>query len=160
MPSVPWAPYPLLLLWRKSNMEQKVRVKEIYPDGTALVVHTRLSACSGDCHKCSGCGAAKEVMLLKAENPIGAEPGALVKIQSGSAPVLKAAAVLYVLPLILFFLGYGLGAAAGHGAGWLGFGGFAMGIALVVLYDRHLQKKGKTVYTITELVEAPSKKPE
>ena len=140
-------------------MEQLVRVKETYGDGTALVVHTRLSACSGDCHKCSGCGAAKEVMLLKAENPIGAQAGSLVNIHSESAPVLKAAAVLYVLPLVLFFLGYGLGAAAGWVPGLLGGLGFLLGIAIVVLYDRHLQKKEKTVYTITELVEAPSKKP-
>ena len=140
-------------------MEQKVRVKEIYADGTALVVHTRLSACSGDCHKCSGCGAARETMMLKAQNPIGAQPGSLVKIQSASAPVLKAAAVLYVLPLVLFFLGYGLGAAMRISGGLLGGTGFFLGIFLVVLYDRHLQKHNKTVYTITELVEAPSKKP-
>ena len=140
-------------------MEQKVRVKEIYADGTALVVHTRLSACSGDCHKCSGCGAARETMMLKAENPIGAQPGSLVKIQSASAPVLKAAAILYVLPLLLFFLGYGLGAAAGIPGELPGGAGFFLGIFLVILYDRHLQKKNQTVYTITELVEAPSKKP-
>ena len=131
-------------------------MKETYADGTALVVHTRLSACSGDCHKCSGCGAAKETMLLKAENPIGAEPGSLVTITSESAPVLKAAAVLYVLPLLLFFLGYGLGAAWGICSGWLGFLGFAAGILPVVLYDRHLQKKEKTIYTITELLAGPS----
>ena len=155
-----WEPYLLLPLSpRISDMEQKVRVKEIYADGTALVVHTRLSACSGDCHKCSGCGAARETMVLKAENPIGAQPGSLVKIQSESAPVLKAAAILYVLPLLLFFLGYGLGAAAGISGGGLGGAGFFLGIFLVVLYDRHLQKNNQTVYTITELVEAPSKKP-
>ena len=38
-------------------MEQLVRVKETYDDGTALVFRIRESACSGDCHKCSGCGA-------------------------------------------------------------------------------------------------------
>ena len=140
-------------------MQQQVRVCKVYEDGTALVVHQRLSACSGDCHKCSGCGAAKEVMLLKADNPIGAEKGSLVKITSESAPVLKAAMVLYVLPLLLFFLGYGVGAAAGKGAGLLGFLGFLIGIVLVVAYDRHLARKDKTVYTITQLVEAPSKKP-
>ena len=129
-------------------MEQLVRVKETYPDGTATVVHTRLSACSGDCHKCSGCGAAKEVMLLKADNPIGARAGELVKLQSETAPVLKAAAVLYVLPLVLFFLGYGLGALANF-AGWGGGLGFCLGIALVVAYDRRMAKREKTVYTIT-----------
>ena len=140
-------------------MEQLVRVRQVHPDGTATVVHTRLSACSGDCHKCSGCGAAKEVMLLTAENPIGAEPGSLVKIRSESAPVLKAALVLYVLPLVLFFLGYGLGARADLSPGLLGGLGFLMGILLVVLYDRRMEKKEKTVYTIVELVSAPMKKP-
>ena len=155
-----WELYPPLpRLPRADNMEQQVKVREVCADGTALVVHTRLSACSGDCHKCSGCGAAKETMVLKVKNPIGAMPGSLVKIRSESAPVLKAAAVLYVLPLVLFFLGYGLGAAAGLGGGLPGFCGFCLGILLVVLYDRRLQKKDKTVYTITELVEAPSKKP-
>ena len=98
-------------------------------------------------------------MVLKALNPIGARQGDLVKIRSQSAPVLKAAAVLYVLPLVLFFLGYGLGAAADLSAGFLGFAGFSLGILLVVLYDRRLQKKDKTVYTITELVQAASNKP-
>ena len=43
-------------------MEQLVRVKETYDDGTALVFRIRESACSGDCHKCSGCGAAKDTI--------------------------------------------------------------------------------------------------
>lgn len=135
-------------------MEQLVRVKEVYPDGTAMVVHTRLSACSGDCHKCSGCGAAKEVMLLKADNPIGAKAGELVKLRSETAPVLKAAAVLYVLPLVLFFLGYGLGMMNGW-SGWGGGLGFCLGIALVVRYDRRISKREKTGYTITGLAGEP-----
>ena len=132
-------------------MEQTVRVKEAYADGTALVIHTRLSACSGDCHKCSGCGAAKEVMLLKAENPLGAEPGDLVTIRSQSAPVLKAAAVLYVLPLVLFFLGYALGAAAGGWGPLGGAAGFGLGILSVIFYDRRIAGREKTIYTITGL---------
>ena len=139
-------------------MEQIVRVKEVYADGTALVVYTRLSACSGDCHKCSGCGARKETLLLKAENPVGACPGDLVTLSSRSAPVLRAAAVLYILPLVLFFLGYGLGAAAGSGP--LGGGmGFALGILLVIFYDRLVAGREKTIYTITGL-ESPEKRGE
>ena len=79
-------------------MEQLVRVRETHGDGTAAVIHVRESACSGDCHKCSGCGAAREAVLLTADNPIGARRGDLVKVESATAPVLKAAAVLYVLP--------------------------------------------------------------
>ena len=130
-------------------MDQLVRVKEAYPDGTALVLCVRESACSGDCHKCSGCGAAKESILFKAQNPIGAERGDLVNVRSESGPVLKAAAVLYMMPLVLFFLGYGLGAALAISGGIMGGLGFALGIALVVVYDRRFAKQVKTVYTIT-----------
>ena len=79
-------------------MEQIVRVRQTLPDGTASVVHIRESACSGDCHKCSGCGAAKEAVIFTADNPVGARVGDLVKVESSTAPVLKAAVVLYVLP--------------------------------------------------------------
>ena len=62
-------------------MEQLVRVREVHNDGTAAVVHIRESACSGDCHKCSGCGAAKETVLFTADNPIGAAVGDFVKVE-------------------------------------------------------------------------------
>lgn len=129
-------------------MEQLVRVKETYSDGTALVVHIRQSACSGDCHKCSGCGAARETLEFSAKNPIGAERGALVTVTAASGPVLIAAAVLYVLPLALFLLGYGFAAALGLPGAAGGCLGFALGIGLAVGYDRRRGKK-ETEYTIT-----------
>ena len=129
-------------------MEQIVRVRETYEDGTAQVLLIRESACSGDCHKCSGCGAAKEAVLFTADNLIGARQGDLVKVESATGPVLKAAMVLYVMPLVLFFLGYALGTGLGMGGGLMGCLGFILGIALVVLYDRRFAKKVKTVYTI------------
>ena len=79
-------------------MEQTVRVRRLLENGNAEVVHVRESACSGDCHKCSGCGAAKEAVIFTARNLIGARPGELVRVESSTAPVLKAAVVLYVLP--------------------------------------------------------------
>ena len=134
-------------------MEQLVRVKETFDDGTATVIHVRESACSGDCHKCSGCGAAKETILLKAKNPIGAARGDLVKLESASGPVLKAAAVLYLLPMVLFFLGYYVGdVLVGRGA-LVGCLAFVASIALAVLYDRKIAKLDQTGYTITEFVE-------
>ena len=130
-------------------MEQMVRVKEIHPDGTATVIHIRESACSGDCHKCSGCGAAKEAVLFTADNLIGARRGDLVKVESETGPVLKAAAVLYMLPLVLFFTGYALAAALGVSGGIGGALAFVASIVLIVLYDRRMQKKDNTIYTIT-----------
>ena len=130
-------------------MEQIVRVKYTHGDGTATVAHMRQSACSGDCHKCSGCGAATEQILLTAVNPIGAEAGDFVKIESASGPVLKAAAMLYMVPLILFFAGYLTGMILWDLGALVGILAFVIGIASAVIYDRRVVKKEKTVYTIT-----------
>ena len=133
-------------------MEQLVRVRKTLPDNQALVVHIRQSACSGDCHKCSGCGAAQETMLLRVDNPIGAEPGDLVTITGQTAPVLKAAAVLYLAPLALFFLGYLAAAALGHsGALWGGIA-FGLSICLIFAYDRRMAKQNTPPYTVTGFV--------
>ncbi|MBR5126474.1 MAG: SoxR reducing system RseC family protein [Oscillospiraceae bacterium] len=130
-------------------MEQIVRVRQTYENGTAQVVCIRESACSGDCHKCSGCGAAKESILITAENPLGASAGDLVVVRSETGPVLKAAAVLYMMPLVLFFLGYYIGTLLGISGGIAGSAAFVLSVALIVRYDRYMAKKENTVYTIT-----------
>lgn len=130
-------------------MEQLVRVKSVYDNGTALVVHLRESACSGDCHKCSGCGAATEAVTFLADNPISAQAGDMVKVESETATVLKAATVLYVLPLSLFFLGYYLGCLIGSWGAAIGCLGFLLGVAGVVAYDRLYLRKKNIRYIIT-----------
>ena len=137
-------------------MEQLVRVRETFDDGTALVVHVRESACSGDCHKCSGCGAVEQTMVFAARNLIGAKPGELVIVESETGPVLKAAAVLYLMPLVLFIVGYLVGMQWGLG-GLIGALAFALSILLVVLYDRFVMKKKNTVYTIIGYVPRDAK---
>ena len=128
-------------------MQQTVKILSCNADGTAKVACLRQSACSGDCHKCSGCGAAKEVMIVEARNPIGASRGDLVVLESKTGPVMKAVGVFYVLPLILFFGGYLLGSLWNMG-GICGCLGFVLAIALSVLYDRKIAKK-EEVLTIT-----------
>ena len=128
-------------------MEQIVRVKETHDNGTATVFLQRESACSGDCHKCSGCGAAKEIMVFEARNPIGAKRGDKVIIESQTGPVMKAVGIFYVLPLVLFFLGYLLGEIWGLG-GLVGILGFVAAIVLTVFYDRKIAQK-EQVHTIT-----------
>lgn len=129
-------------------MEQLVKIKTTAPDGTAEVIRIRESACSGDCHKCSGCGAAKETIVFTAENPVNAQPGDLVYVKTRSAPVLMGAAVVYMLPLLAFFVGYFLLDAL-WGLGVLGGGvAFGLGIGGVVAYDRLVARKQNPVYTI------------
>ena len=129
-------------------MEQLVKVKKNLPGGKALVLHIRQSACSGECHKCAGCGAAQESLELTVQDPIGVKPGDVVVIRGKSGPVLAAAAVTYMLPLAMFFLGCLLGAMIELTilAGGIGF---VLGIGLAVLYDRLVARKQQTVYTIT-----------
>ena len=130
-------------------MQQLVRIRTVHDNGTATVMHIRESACSGDCHKCSGCGAAKEAILLTAKNPIGAKTGDLVYVEAATGPVLKAALVMYMLPMVLFFVGYAIGDALfGQGA-LAGCLAFAASIGLAVVYDRKVVKKQDTEYTIT-----------
>ena len=129
-------------------MEQIVRVKETYPNGMAQVIHMRESACSGDCHKCSGCGAAKEFMIFDAVNAIGASKGDLVVIQSETSTVMKAVGVFYVLPMVLFFVGYWLGGMWWNMGALVGGLAFLASIGLAVVYDRKVVKKQNTGYTI------------
>ena len=128
-------------------MQQRVKVISCNPNGTAQVSVLRQSACSGDCHKCAGCGAAEQTMIFTATNPIGAKAGDLVTVESASGPVLKAAAILYMVPLVLFIGGYLLGMQWQLG-GLTGLLAFALGIGLAIVYDRLVMKKKNTVYTI------------
>lgn len=130
-------------------MEQIVRVHKICANGRAQIIHVRESACSGDCHECAGgCTAAKETMLIEADNPIGAQVGDFVRMESDTKGVMTAVAVMYVLPLVLFFAGYALGAWLGISGGLMGSAGFVLGLLAAIAEDRRRQKKKTTVYTL------------
>ncbi len=135
-------------------MEQTVKVRRLLPDGMAEVIRIRESACSGDCHKCSGCGAAQQTMLFSARNLIGAAPGDLVVVESETGPVLTGAVLLYVLPLLAFLTAYIAGETLWGRGILVGIAGFVLGMIPIKLYDRHLAKKG-TVYTIKAYAEQP-----
>lgn len=130
-------------------MEQIVRVHRLHPDGRADIILVRESACSGDCHKCSGCGAQKETMIVTADNPIRADVGDFVTLSSDTGSVMKAVAAVYLVPMVLFFAGYALGAALGWSGVLMGGLGFVLGVAFAVWFDRHTAQKGEAVYTIT-----------
>ena len=130
-------------------MEQIVRVRNVHTDGTAEVVLIRQSACSGDCHKCAGCGAAEETVVFTAKNAVNAKPGDLVKVETATAAVLQAAAITYLLPLALFLAGYIAGLGLWNVGVWAGLGGFGLGVAIAVTYDRLIAAKKKNEYIIT-----------
>lgn len=136
-------------------MEQTVTVRRLLPDGMAEVIRVRESACSGDCHKCAGCGATSQKMFFTAQNAIGARVGDQVIVTSDTATVLKGAALLYILPLLTFLAGYILGENLWGRGIVCSLLGFVLGMLPIKLYDRHLAKKG-TVYTITAYAQQPN----
>ena len=124
-----------------------MKVRQCNDDGTAQVLCLRQSACSGDCHKCSGCGAVEQKMLFTAQNPIGAKPGDTVRVRTQTGPVLMGAAILYLMPLVLFMVGY-LVCLTWQWEFLGGLAGFVLGVLLAVIYDRKVAKKNKPQYTI------------
>ena len=62
---------------------------------------------------------------------------------------LKAALVMYMVPMVLFFVGYALGAALFQQGALAGCLAFFLSIGLAVVYDRKVVKKQNTTYTIT-----------
>ena len=87
-------------------MQQKAKVQRLLPDGRAELTVVRKSACSGDCGSCGGCGAVEQSLCITADNPIRAGVGDVVYVESATGLILKAAALVYLLPLMLFLAGY------------------------------------------------------
>lgn len=121
-------------------MRQKATVEAVQPDGTATLLIRRQSACSGDCHKCGGCGAVGQTLRIRADNPIGALAGELVYVESESRTVLSAAALVYLLPAVLFVAGYLATAALDWSAALVGGGCFVLGLLPAFAYNRRLKK--------------------
>ena len=113
----------------------------------ARVSYRRPTACHGDCSKCAGgCGsmAAKEEIIVSAENLIGAKTGDSVYIEGETKKVAWAIVLVYVIPVVLFLAGYFLGQQWGCG-NLIGVLGFFLGLALAVLESRRQKKRGQEI---------------
>lgn len=67
---------------------------------TATVAVKRVSACGENCANCKGVCESTTVTSV-VQNNIGATAGDLVKIESDSAQVLRAAVILYIVPVLV-----------------------------------------------------------
>ena len=135
-------------------MEQQAKVIRIVTDTVAKVAVKRKSACSGDCHTCHGCPHPDEIVMVNADNFVGAQVGDDVIVSSDTGRVLKLAAMLYLMPMVLFFLGYFL-MPGGEGARLLvGGAAFVVGILICVYVSRGMKKNNKEMhFAIVEVLE-------
>lgn len=117
-------------------------------EGRAQVAYDRPTACHGDCSSCAGgCGAmaAKEQVVVTAENSLGAKPGDRVVIEAATGAVFSAILLVYALPVVLFFAGYFGVEAAGRSGVLGGVVGFFLGLLAAVPVSRRKTKTGREI---------------
>ena len=131
-------------------MTQTATVEEILENGRVRIAVARQTACGHDCENCAGCGAQAGVIRAVAEDPVGVCAGDRVEVSSSNRRIIGIAALVYLLPLAGFFLGYGLGAMIGSGLlhAALTFLMTAAGCLPAVLSDRRARHAGGVQFTI------------
>ncbi|WP_125115285.1 SoxR reducing system RseC family protein [Agathobaculum sp. Marseille-P7918] len=137
-------------------MTQQGTIKKILPGGMAEIEVTRRSACGHDCAKCGGCGGLEtQTLYVTARNRTDAQVGERVLIEGETGQVLGLAGLVYLVPVVLFFVGYGLGSALQKGAGVSALCGgvlFAAGIVAAMLYSREMKRKNSVPFEITKKI--------
>ena len=135
-------------------MEQQAQVIRIVNSTTARVAVKRKSACSGDCYTCHGCPHPDEIVMVDADNFVGAQKGDDVIVRSDTNRVLKLAAMLYLMPLVLFFLGYFVMPGGETPRVIAGVAAFVVGILICMYVSRSMKKNNKEMhFTIVEVLE-------
>ena len=135
-------------------MTQIATVSRIIDSNYAEISVPRKSACGHDCEECAGCGVTGAAVLARAANPIGARIGQKVVVQSDTNKMLSIVALVYLIPVVLFLLGYVTMAfltpsvAIQYG---VAIAGFFIGIVAAILYDRKLRQRGGLTFTIVRL---------
>ncbi len=134
-------------------MTQQGTLKRLLPNGMAEIEVTRRSACGHDCAKCGGCGGLEtQVLYVTARNKAGAQPGDRVLIEGETRQVLGLAALAYLSPLVLFFVGYAGAKAAQIGEGISILSGillFCAGIVGTIFYSRRMKAQGAEPLAVT-----------
>lgn len=141
-------------------MTQDAVITRLLPEGMAEVAVTRGTACGSNCGNCESCIFDSQVKAL-AVNRIGAGRGERVVISSKTSAVFGAAMLVYVMPLVLFLLGYAAAYRLGAGEGvcvLVSFAGLVVGAAVIVLSQRLKKDKKPMIYDIIGYSEEADRK--
>ena len=88
----------------------------------------------------------------RAKNSVGAQPGDKVVVESSTKKIFGVVALVYVLPVVLFLLGYFLSEGLTESLRYaIAIGAFVVSFIPCVLYDRHARKKELLTYQILRL---------
>lgn len=134
-------------------MTQDAVVTKVFDNGMAEVVVTRGTACGSNCGNCESCAFQNELKAF-AKNTVNAKRGEKVVIESLSSRIFGAAFLLYIVPFILFFIGYAVAAHYNLSEGMcvlISFAFFAAAMAVVVIWQRISKKKNPIKFEIINL---------
>ena len=135
-------------------MTQYAIIKKLTGPEKAEVEVLRGTACGDDCGSCEVCHYASKIRV-EARNAIGASVGDRVEIETATSRVIGAAVLVYVVPFVLFFIGYAIAALvlelAEVPAMLVSFALFAVGFVVVVLVGRR-HRKNPITYEITNII--------
>jgi len=133
-------------------MTQIATVEEILNNGDARISVPRKSACGHDCEECAGCGMTGAAIYATAKNPVGAQPGQKVVVESSTKKLLGVVALVYLLPVVFFLLGYFLSEGLEESVRYvIAIVSAALTAVPIVLYDRHANRTEALTYTIQRL---------
>lgn len=93
-------------------MTQDAVVTKVFPNGMAEVVVARGTACGSNCGNCESCVFQNEIKAF-AKNSVHAKPGEKVVIESLSSRIFGAAFIVYIVPMLVFVIGYIIAASCG-----------------------------------------------
>ena len=130
-------------------MTQIATVEKLLPGGYAEISVPRKTACGHDCEECAGCGMTGAAIRARAKNDPGAAVGQKVVVESSTKKLLGVVALVYVLPVVCFLLGYFL--SEGLTEGWryaIAIGAAALSFLASVGYDRKAKRAESLTYTI------------
>lgn len=144
-----------------------MRQKAIVVDTSGEIATVRVIRsvmCEGCSHAKDGssctCGElllGKREMSAQAANPLGARPGEKVEIETDSAVVLRYAALVFLLPLLAFFLCYEAAAAltANEYVPWAtAVAGFLLALLPAALLEARQRRRMPQVRIVARLVPA------
>ena len=130
-------------------MTQIATVEKLLPGGYAEISVPRKSACGHDCEECAGCGMTGAAIKARAKNDPNAQPGEKVVVESSTRKLLGVVALVYVLPVVCFLLGYFLSEGLAEGVRYaIAIGAAALAFLPSVAYDRHAKKTEALTYTV------------
>ena len=133
-------------------MTQIATVERLLDNGYAEISVPRKSACGHDCEECAGCGMTGAAIKARARNGADAQPGDKVVVESSTKKLFGVIALVYLLPVIFFLLGYFLTEGLPEKLRYVvAIAAAAVSFLPSIFYDRYARRREILTYEIVRL---------